>query len=53
MVKRSGYNFFTTRKKVKVLLLGEKAGKYRGVPREPYYDKSYFKQVFGKLRRKK
>ena len=52
MAKRRGYNFFTTRKKVKVLLLGEKAGKDRGYPREPYYDKKGFLQVFGKLRRK-
>ncbi len=43
MAKRGGFNFFGFRKQVKVGLLGEKG----------YYDKSYFRQVFGKLRRQK
>ena len=43
MVKRGGFNFFDFRKQVKVGLLGEKG----------YYDKSYFNQVFGKLRGRK
>jgi len=45
MAKRGGFNFFGTRKQIKVMLLGRK-------PSESYYDKYSFTQVFGKLRRK-